>query len=755
MPFSTARSLLPALLLLVAASALALTGCDSGGGDDGGDLGAETVLSFSNATARDTASEASGDELTLSVEVADPGFKEVSVDVVFDEANSTLSRGELSGFPEGDLTLTFPENATDSTTQSFSFSVNDDDEPGEGPETAVFRLANPNGGALGARTSFTLVVNDDETTLLTISEARGMDDGARVTVTGILTGADGSAVRIQQDGGPTGTTAIVVDAGALADALDSGALSLGDRIQVTGTLGTDAGLRQLSGVSFSLVEAGVDVPGAQTPTVSELSMNGEDYESELVSVDGLSVDGSGTFLAGGAEGNYDATGPGGGTITLRIPGGSFFEDQPVPQGPADFTGFVGEFNGSYQLLAVNAGDLTVTRQGVVTRTGGNRAWIEYTTGDGATEGLVVRGEDLGADLSSGAVSSGDRLEASGTLTSMDGGSPALSRGLAYSVVEEDAGVPAPQMPTLEMLAGSPVEYESELIRVEGLTIDGSGSFEAGTNYPVISGEGTFFSLRVDSLSFYAGEPIPSGSFNFEGVVGRVDGRFRLLALEEGDVASPAQDAITIAEVRNADIGTNVTTTGVFTRIEGSNARIQDTSGPTGASGIVVRADALEEAVANGDVEAGDRLLVSGPVDEFNELLQLNDDSDAGSVSFEVIEEGAGLPDAQAVTVGEIATSGEDYESELVHIEGLTIDPDSDSDGDGIFNGGGAEGNYLANGPDGNAITLRIPGDSFYAGQPIPEGAVTFEGVLGQFGTGDPASGYQLLAILDGAIQPGN
>ena len=206
--------------------------------------------------------------------------------------------------------------------------------------------------------------------------------------------------------------------------------------------------------------------------------------------------------------------------------------------------------------------------------------------------------------------------------------------------------------------------------------------------------------------------------------------------------------VTIAEARDRPDGRRVTVEGVFTRIEGANARIQDESGPTGASGIVVRSDALAEAVANGDVQKGDRLRVTGALDSYANLKQIN--FEQGDLTYEVIEEDAGLPPVQEVTVAQIAGSGEEYESELVRVGGLTIDPD----GDDTFAAGGSAGNYTATGPDGTTVTLRIPGSSFYGGEPIPEGEVVFEGPAGQFSFDSPDSGYQLLAIEQGALTTG-
>lgn len=219
-------------------------------------------------------------------------------------------------------------------------------------------------------------------------------------------------------------------------------------------------------------------------------------------------------------------------------------------------------------------------------------------------------------------------------------------------------------------------------------------------------------------------------------------------LTGGDGGDPGE-VVPIAEARAQSDGTRVTVEGVFTRIEGSNARIQDPSGPTGASGIVVRSDTLEMNIEDGEVETGDRLRVTGTLDSYNNLKQIN--ADQGPLSFEIVEEDAGLPDAQNVSVAQFVENGEDYESELVRVEGLTIDPG----GDDTFAAGGSEGNYPVTGPNGNTVTLRIPGGSFYGGEPIPEGEVTFEGVAGQFSFDDPDSGYQLLAIEEGALTSGD
>ena len=54
------------------------------------------------------------------------------------------------------------------------------------------------------------------------------------------------------------------------------------------------------------------------------------------------------------------------------------------------------------------------------------------------------------------------------------------------------------------------------------------------------------------------------------------------------VASAQAQTITINEARNQGVGATVTVEGTVTRALGAYTRLQDTSGPTGASAIVIR-----------------------------------------------------------------------------------------------------------------------------------------------------------------------
>ena len=230
--------------------------------------------------------------------------------------------------------------------------------------------------------------------------------------------------------------------------------------------------------------------------------------------------------------------------------------------------------------------------------------------------------------------------------------------------------------------------------------------------------------------------------------------FALLLLLALLLAAPplaqAQSTVTIDEARDAT--SEVTFEGIVTRAFGSYARIQDASGATGASAIVIRqtADAsstdFRDAIADGTIQPGTRLRVTGTPSEFQGVVQINDDvSSDGTVtdnlaSFEVLSQGD-PPAAQSVTLNDLVQNGEDYESELVRIEGLRFPGAS-----GTFENAAS---YDVS--DGSAtLTFRVQreDESALGGTAIPEGPFTYTGVTGQF-----FDSYQLIPVRPGDLEP--
>jgi CHRD domain/FlgD Ig-like domain len=191
---------------------------------------------------------------------------------------------------------------------------------------------------------------------------------------------------------------------------------------------------------------------------------------------------------------------------------------------------------------------------------------------------------------------------------------------------------------------------------------------------------------------------------------------------------------TIAAARAKVNAATVTIEGIVTRALGRSAYIQDatagipafqTSGP------------LRTAVDNGDIRPGDRLRVSGVLAEFNSLRELTATT-AQPFVFAVLSRNNPLPASQVVTLADIAQNGEQYESELIRVNGLQIDPA----GDTVFR------TRTYNLINETAVTLRIGNstDTRFIGRPVPPALLDFEGVLGQFSSSDPATGYQLTPI---------
>ena len=195
---------------------------------------------------------------------------------------------------------------------------------------------------------------------------------------------------------------------------------------------------------------------------------------------------------------------------------------------------------------------------------------------------------------------------------------------------------------------------------------------------------------------------------------------------------------TIAEARSAPLGTLVTIEGTVTRAFGSYVRLQDDSGPTGASAIVIRqtfgstSPAFQQAIADGTIRPGTVLRLTGATSAFNGLLQINNSDLA---SYTVVAQGD-PPAPQTVTLTDLATNGADYESELVTIDGLTfVDP-----GASTFRN---ETSYTVQDADGTTLTFRVQNDDETAlgNTSIPVLPFDYEGVVGVF-SGD----YQLIPI---------
>jgi len=200
----------------------------------------------------------------------------------------------------------------------------------------------------------------------------------------------------------------------------------------------------------------------------------------------------------------------------------------------------------------------------------------------------------------------------------------------------------------------------------------------------------------------------------------------------------AQSTVTIDEARSQGVDATVTVEGTVTRAFGSFVRFQDESGPTGASGLVIRqtSGAFTTDIADGTITRGTQLQVTGTLSEFNGLLQINEDD---LTDYQVLGQGT-APAPQDVTISDLVSGGENYESELVAVSGLSFQSAS-----GTFENGTT---YSVVGPTGS-FPFRVQQDdeTELDATPIPGGSFDYEGVVGQF-----AVDYQLIPVRTSDLQ---
>jgi phosphatidylserine/phosphatidylglycerophosphate/cardiolipin synthase-like enzyme len=169
-------------------------------------------------------------------------------------------------------------------------------------------------------------------------------------------------------------------------------------------------------------------------------------------------------------------------------------------------------------VPVNAGQ-TFTVSGIVTV--GNHFGPQ---GPGAiqdfTAGISVYGSQF-----AGGVNLGDSVTITGQLTHFNGLTQIdFNLGGAALTVHGPGSNVEPQLLTITQIINQEwngfEEYESKLIRINDVTISGSGNFTGGTsgqNYPISDPTGSL-QLRIDESVNIVGTPIPSGTVDIIGVL---------------------------------------------------------------------------------------------------------------------------------------------------------------------------------------------------------------------------------------------
>jgi hypothetical protein len=198
----------------------------------------------------------------------------------------------------------------------------------------------------------------------------------------------------------------------------------------------------------------------------------------------------------------------------------------------------------------------------------------------------------------------------------------------------------------------------------------------------------------------------------------------------------------ILSARNNPDGTEVMVDGIVTRAKGAFARMEDAT-----AGIAIQqsAGSFRKALDEGEIRIGDKIRVRGRLSETNRLRQI---ASADIIAHERLSRNNPLPMPAFLTLADIPSSGEAYESRLISVIGITIA----RGGDTQYSAGRAY-EIIDASDSTKKVFLHVPGaaDTDIDGEPIPDEPVIFTGVLGQYSKSDPAAGYRLLPVLKGDI----
>jgi hypothetical protein len=129
--------------------------------------------------------------------------------------------------------------------------------------------------------------------IITISEARKLPLGTEFAVDGVVTRTLGQYTRIQDE---TGALTIVQNEGDFFNDVASSEIAMEDKIRIQGKLSEIDHLMVVSGtdlISFERLSRSNILPVPVQVSLSELAINGEKYESMLVTLQDLTINGEG------------------------------------------------------------------------------------------------------------------------------------------------------------------------------------------------------------------------------------------------------------------------------------------------------------------------------------------------------------------------------------------------------------------------------------------------------------------------------
>ncbi len=319
-------------------------------------------------------------------------------------------------------------------------------------------------------------------------------------------------------------------------------LAMGDLVNVTGKILEYNGLLEIEALSagdITIVSSGNDLPQSLPMTLTTLLNTPEEFESELIVIENVSIVG-GSWPTADNSATLQVSDDGGTTVVdMRIDSDTDIDGSTEPTGAFILTGVLGQYDGSdprdegYQIMPRAITDLADPATGVSTMavaradSGGTHTVRGFIT----TPPFAFSRTDVGFQDATGGLNLfvysdymstlevGDYVEATGTIMDYNG-KREIDCGdtTNITILYKGAVTPPPLQMTIADILADPETYEGMLVKVVNATYDGDWPTASGS-FDLIDPTDTI-GVYIDSDQPIAGMAAPVGTFNMTGWLGQ-------------------------------------------------------------------------------------------------------------------------------------------------------------------------------------------------------------------------------------------
>ncbi len=373
--------------------------------------------------------------------------------------------------------------------------------------------------------------------------------------------------------------------------------------------------------------------------------------------------------------------------------------------------------------ARNAVDSTVTVIGVTISPNFQTSNRSYYIWDG-TGGIVT--------FKSGAASPdlklGDRVMVTGKIGPFNGLleiQPASDTNIV--VLGSGAELPNPEVVSISDFNTNGEDYESHLVEIKNLWL------LSGSTWPTSGSKSIYLTDGKDTVNVYLDSdmklfnyPVPKFPIDLIGICSQYApsgvGGYQLLPRFITDFMSKVLPIDSARKMENDTVMITGVTISPNFQTSNRSYYLWD-----GTGGIVTFKTGLNSPA----LKLGDSVMVTGKITPFNGLLEIQPLTDTSVV---VLDSNAVLPKPEVTTISDFNTMGEDYESHLIEIKGLSL-------ASGTWSTTGSSTLYLTDGTD--TVVAYLDADMKLFNSPEPTWPVDLTGIGSQY-TSTGTGGYQIL-----------